>query len=224
MVYQKFSKINFMNIPSLTALKKENFQDLETFVIRQKNYMTLKRAIDFLGAAFLIITLLPVFVVLTIFIRLDSPGKAIFVQERIGKNRKRFWMYKFRTMYSDVKNQDFAPKAKGDKRVTPWGKTLRRTHLDELPQLFNILKGEMTFIGPRPEMTFIAKSYTAFQQRRLLVKPGLTGLWQISGKKAMLIHENLEYDLYYIKYQSPSLDLKILLWTFLALSKGQSGF
>jgi hypothetical protein len=109
-----------------------------------------------------------------------------------------FTMYKFRTMYEEAPVYGYSPGQDHDPRITPVGRLLRRTSLDEFPQLFNVLLGQMSLVGPRPEMPFIVEQYTLMQRQRLAVKPGMTGLWQISADRAFLIHENIEYDLYFI--------------------------
>jgi lipopolysaccharide/colanic/teichoic acid biosynthesis glycosyltransferase len=129
-------------------------------------------------------------------------------------------MYKLRTMYVDTPVQMLTPDSADDPRITRVGRFLRRTSLDELPQLLNVLKGNMSLIGPRPEMPFIVETYTEYQRHRLTVLPGITGLWQISGDRALQIHENLEYDLYYIANRSLSLDLAILFQTAFSVIRG----
>lgn len=171
-----------------------------------------------------IIVLSPFMLVIGIIIRLDSKGKALFTQERIGKDGKKFLMFKFRTMRRDTDEQEFAPRSPRDERVTKVGKFLRRTSLDELPQLFNILIGQMAIVGPRPEMSFIVKNYTKLQRARLLIKPGLTGLWQLAGRKDLPLHENVEFDLYYIERQSLLLDLIIFLKTFRVVLNGKGAY
>ena len=123
-------------------------------------------------------------------------------------------------MYTDADPYAVNPTQKLDQRVTKTGKFLRKTSLDELPQLINVLKGEMSLVGPRPEMEFIAKEYDEVQRERLTVKPGITGLWQLSGDRSMAIHENMEYDLFYIKKWSFFLDIAILLKTVVFAFKG----
>jgi exopolysaccharide biosynthesis polyprenyl glycosylphosphotransferase len=177
-------------------------------------YEVMKRTLDLL----LCVLALPVLVlahgILSLAIRLDSPGPAIFTQERVGRYRKNFKMYKYRTMYSDTPKYAVAPKTGADPRITRLGKILRATSLDELPNLMNVIVGDMSLVGPRPEMPFIVDTYEEWQLKRLDVKPGVTGLWQILGRKDLPLHENLEYDFYYIKNRSLSLDLSILLKTF----------
>ena len=129
-------------------------------------------------------------------------------------------MYKFRTMYRDAPQYSYSPGAGEDPRITPVGRFLRRTSLDELPQLVNVLLGHMSLVGPRPEMPFIVEQYTPLQRRRLTVKPGITGLWQLSADRAFLIHENIEYDLYYVRHRSLFMDVAILLHTLVFAGRG----
>jgi lipopolysaccharide/colanic/teichoic acid biosynthesis glycosyltransferase len=117
-----------------------------------------------------------------------------------------------------------APRAASDPRVTEYGKWLRATSIDELPQLLNVLRGEMSLVGPRPEMPFIVDGYDEWQRRRLAVKPGITGLWQILGRKDLPMHENLQYDFYYIRNRSLALDVSILLRTIGAVLSRRGAF
>jgi lipopolysaccharide/colanic/teichoic acid biosynthesis glycosyltransferase len=133
-------------------------------------------------------------------------------------------MLKFRTMHHGVDPAAPAPSAPGDARVTPVGRWLRATSLDELPQLWNVLRGEMSLVGPRPEMPFIAAGYDEWQRRRLSVKPGITGLWQILGRKDLPMHQNLQYDFYYIRNRSLALDASILLRTLGAVLSRRGAF
>jgi lipopolysaccharide/colanic/teichoic acid biosynthesis glycosyltransferase len=133
-------------------------------------------------------------------------------------------MVKFRTMHQGVAPEAVAPTGPGDPRVTRFGRFLRATSLDELPQLWNVLRGEMSLVGPRPEMPFIVAGYDAWQRRRLSVKPGITGLWQILGRKDLPMHRNLQYDFYYIRNRSLALDASILLRTFGAVLSRRGAF
>jgi lipopolysaccharide/colanic/teichoic acid biosynthesis glycosyltransferase len=129
-------------------------------------------------------------------------------------------MYKFRTMRLTTAAYAYSPQESSDPRITSVGKFLRKTSLDELPQLLNILQGSMSLVGPRPEMPFIVENYNQRHRQRLQVKPGLTGLWQLSGDRAFLIHENIEYDLYYIQHRNFFMDLAILLHTSIFAMRG----
>lgn len=157
-------------------------------------------------------------------IRASSPGPVFFKQERVGRGGQLFWVYKYRTMVTAADPYATAPTDPDDNRITPIGRWLRRTSLDELPQLLNVLRGEMSIVGPRPEMQFIVDRYEPWQRRRLDVKPGITGLWQVIGRKNLPLELNMEYDLYYVKNQSLLLDLQILLKTIPAVWTGKGAF
>lgn len=203
----------------------------------QKSFYTIsKRIIDVLIAVIGIMVGLPVMVLIACLIKLDSPGPVLFKHQRIGQNRRRrlrangqvaerrngrnlkgqpIEIYKFRTMRADVDPYAVCPGSAHDVRITRVGRFLRPLSLDELPQLLNVLKGDLSIVGPRPEMPFIAERYGAVEAHRLLVKPGITGLWQLYGSRTQFIHENLHYDLEYVRNRSLRLDLKILIKTFL---------
>jgi exopolysaccharide biosynthesis polyprenyl glycosylphosphotransferase len=158
-----------------------------------------KRMLDMFVAALMLLPLAVIAPVIAILVKSTSPGPVLFRQQRAGKAGRRFTMFKFRTMFQDAPHYETSPGAGDDPRVTPVGRFLRRTSLDELPQLMNVLLGQMSLVGPRPEMPFIVEQYTPLQRQRLLVKPGITGLWQIGPTRAFPIHENMEYDLYYFR-------------------------
>jgi exopolysaccharide biosynthesis polyprenyl glycosylphosphotransferase len=183
-------------------------------------YEIAKRVFDFLSSVILITLALPLGVVVAVMIWRDSPGPILFAQERIGRGGKPFRLYKFRSMYVDAPKYALHPQAAEDPRITPFGRFLRRTSLDELPQLINVLRGEMSLVGPRPEMPFIVEQYNAHQRQRLEVIPGITGLWQLSADRAFLIHENIFYDLYYIRHRSFFMDVAVLLHTIAFAMKG----
>jgi len=180
-------------------------------------YSLLKRSFDLffaiIGVA-LGIALLPM---IAFAIRIESRGPIFFTQFRMGVRNSTFRMIKFRTMHTDKCGDEVTPQAADDMRVTGVGKFLRKTSLDELPQMINVLRGEMSLVGPRPEMPFIVEEYDDLQIQRLSVRPGLTGLWQVSDKRKAPIHENMDYDLYYIQNQSLFLDLTISVMTFLTI-------
>jgi exopolysaccharide biosynthesis polyprenyl glycosylphosphotransferase len=183
-------------------------------------YQVVKRLCDFFGSLVLLVLASPLLLLLALIIKLDSRGAVLFRQERVGRIGKLFQMYKFRTMHASAAPYDYSPGSPGDPRITRVGKFLRRTSLDELPQLFNVLRGNMSLVGPRPEMTFIVERYTERQMQRLEVKPGITGLWQLSGDRVFQIHENIEYDLYYIQHRNFFMDLAILLHTSVFAMRG----
>ncbi|MCP3917117.1 MAG: sugar transferase [bacterium] len=164
------------------------------------------------------------FLVSAILIKRDSPGPVFFKQTRIGLNGKPFRMFKFRTMHTVACDDAVAPNSENDPRVTRVGRFLRRYSLDELPNFLNVLRGEMSVVGPRPEMPFIVETYGPMDRERLRAKPGVTGLWQISYARKGAIHENLDYDLYYIENQSILLDLVIIALTGFAVAKGTGAY
>jgi len=174
----------------------------------------LKRIFDIAISLPAIIVLLPVFAVIVIAIRVSSKGPAIFRQERAGKDGRPFTFYKFRTMKVDADPFGPSPKSDGDPRLTRIGRFLREYSLDELPQLFNVLKGNMSIVGPRPLYVSQVAEWNERQAKRLLVKPGLTGLAQISGRGELTREEKLELDVKYVETASLWLDLKIILRTF----------
>jgi exopolysaccharide biosynthesis polyprenyl glycosylphosphotransferase len=191
-----------------------------------------KRAVDILVSASMSLLLLPVFLLTALAIKLTSPGPVFFVQKRLGLNKRHFGIYKFRTMVIDAEkrmkeiehlNEVSGPvfKIKNDPRITPIGKFLRKTSIDELPQLFNVLKGDMSLVGPRP---LPLRDYEGFsedwQRRRFSVRPGVTCLWQIGGRSSISFEQWMELDLQYIDKWSLLLDFKILLKTIPAVLKG----
>jgi lipopolysaccharide/colanic/teichoic acid biosynthesis glycosyltransferase len=171
--------------------------------------------------AFVLIVLsAPLWAILACYICWDSDGPVFFRQTRVGRDGKPFELYKFRSMHVTAPRYDFHPTAGDDPRVTHAGRFLRRTSLDEVPQLINVLKGDMSLVGPRPEMPFIVERYNSQHRQRLEVIPGLTGLWQLSADRSFLIHENIQYDLYYIRDRNFFMDLAILLHTAVFAMKG----
>jgi exopolysaccharide biosynthesis polyprenyl glycosylphosphotransferase len=187
---------------------------------RRLGYDFAKRMGDIVGSLLLLVLGSPLFFLLALLTAIDSPGPIFFRQDRIGHRGKPFRMYKFRTMHSDAPTYEYSPSVSSDPRITRFGRFLRRTSLDELPQLLNVLQGSMSLVGPRPEMPFIVERYTETHRQRLRVKPGLTGLWQLSGDRAFQIHENIEYDLYYIQHQNFFMDFAILLHTLVFAMRG----
>jgi len=176
-------------------------------------YNILKRAFDVFVSFFAIILLSPVLAAVIVAIKVGSKGPAIFKQERAGKNGKSFVFYKFRTMALAVDPFGPSPKSGSDTRLTAVGKFLREYSLDELPQLFNILKGDMSIVGPRPLYVSQVSEWNDRQKKRLLVKPGLTGLAQISGRGELTREEKLELDVKYVEKASFLTDIKIILTT-----------
>ncbi len=176
-------------------------------------YNFIKRLLDILISLPAILVLLPVFAVIIIAIKLSSRGPAIFRQTRAGKGGKPFTFYKFRTMKTDVDPFGTSPKSDKDPRLTQIGIFLREYSLDELPQLFNVLKGDMSLVGPRPLYIQQMTEWDDEQEKRLLVKPGLTGLAQISGRGELTKEEKLALDVEYVRKASLLLDFRIIFLT-----------
>lgn len=196
-------------------------------LLRRRAYLVTKRVIDVLACSFALPLLLPLFGLIALAIKIDSPGPVLFTQIRTGRDGVRFPMLKFRTMVRDAEESkaslrylsvvpwpDF--KLIDDPRVTRVGRVLRRTSLDELPQLINVLRGEMTLVGPRPT-SFDPNTYQLWHTRRLDVSPGITGLWQVKGRNTTTFDERLRIDIEYVVRMSLLLDLVILLGTIRAV-------
>jgi lipopolysaccharide/colanic/teichoic acid biosynthesis glycosyltransferase len=177
----------------------------------------IKRAMDVALAAGLLAVGLPVLAAVAIAVRLTSPGPELFRQERAGRGMKPFTMLKFRTMRTDAAPFGVSPREGDDPRLTPIGRRLRETSLDELPQLWNVLRGDMSLVGPRPLYMEQARAFTPRQVRRLEVRPGITGLAQMQGRGELPHEEKLEIDVQYVERMSLALDLKILWRTFVRL-------
>lgn len=199
------------------------------------HHRLLKRLMDLIGAAIGLVISAPLCLVIAVAIKLDSPGPVLYVQERVGANGRVFRMIKFRTMQVgadqrlaelvDLDNlAEPAFKLRNDPRVTRLGRFLRRTSLDELPQFLNVLRGEMSLVGPRPEEVRLVRLYNDRQRRRLAVKPGMTGPMQVSGRGELPLAQRLELELDYIEHYSPGRDLAILLKTVPAVVRGQGAF
>ena len=191
-------------------------------------YAFIKRALDIVCSLIGLIVGTPLFILIAVAIKLDSKGSVIFKQTRLGRGGSPFAFYKFRsmrqgseTLQDDLRHLDITGgpvfKIPKDPRITRVGYFLRRTTLDELPQLWNVFKGEMSLVGPRPPIPAEVEKYTHLQRHRLDVKPGLTCLWQVSGRSEIPFHEWVQLDLYYIQHQSLLLDLKILVRTLPAV-------
>ncbi|MGG1270535.1 sugar transferase [Priestia aryabhattai] len=199
-------------------------------------YLSCKRSIDILGS-FIGLVILSVFIlVIAIAIKLEDPkGPIFFSQKRVGKDGKEFDMYKFRSMVTDAEERlkDLLElnettgamfKMKNDPRVTRMGHLIRKTSIDELPQLFNVLKGDMSLVGPRPPLPREVEEYTNYDMQRLLVVPGCTGLWQISGRSNIGFKEMVNLDLEYIQKRTILIDLKIIFKTVLVLFGSKDAF
>ena len=196
---------------------------------KSKLYEITKRLMDILLSLIAIIFLMPIFIIVAIAIKIEDPkGKIIFTQERNGVYPTTFKMYKFRSMVHNAEelleelnnqNELTGPvfKMKEDPRITKVGKFIRKTSIDELPQLFNILKGDMSLVGPRPPIPREVEKYNEYQLQRLSVKPGLTCIWQVSGRNSIDFEQWIELDLHYIRERSILLDIKLIFKTFFVL-------
>ncbi|HMQ51127.1 MAG TPA: sugar transferase [Anaerolineae bacterium] len=205
-------------------------------------YQIAKRLLDLSICVALAPFLVPVALILAIIIRLDSPGPAIFVQERIGKDGRPFNFYKFRTMYHNIDRDSHRSfmkafvngkvelsahqtlqvfKPSHEAHVTLVGRILRRTSLDELPQLINVIKGEMSLVGPRPNVVWEVEEYKGWHNERLEVLPGITGLAQVRGRSGILFDEIVQYDIEYLKRRSLKFDLQVLWWTVISVVLGK---
>ncbi len=195
-----------------------------------------KRLLDILAAGILIIIISPVWLLIVLWIRRDSPGPAIFKQTRVGLGGQPYTIYKFRTMVQNaeqitktklenVKDLDnFVFQEKGDSRITRSGRFLRKTSLDELPQLINVLIGNMSLVGPRPEIPEIVKHYTLKQYKRLNMPPGITGLAQVNGRGDLTLGETMDYDLQYVRDWSLWRDIEILWETVVVVFTGKGAY
>ena len=230
--------VRFLDIFSLKhgATQAENFSEILVTTVytgaMRGSAMFFKRVSDLLIALCLSIVLSPLYLIIALAIKATSPGPVFFVQERVGLNKRRFRLYKFRTMVPDAEKKQAelehlnevngaAFKIKDDPRITPIGKFLRKTSLDELPQLFNVIKGDMSLVGPRP---LPVRDYNGFdqdwQRRRFSVRPGITCLWQVNGRSNISFEKWMELDMQYIDQWSLWLDLKILFRTIPAVFLG----
>lgn len=182
-------------------------------------YLSVRTIVDFMLALLIGAALLPTVIVLALLIKIDSPGHVFFRQQRAGRLGKPFEIVKFRTMYNG--SPVYSDKlSESDPRITRLGRLLRRTALDEIPQLVNVLKGEMALIGPRPEQLPLLCRYQPWQLDRQLVKPGITGWWQVHHRDSVPMYENVDKDLYYIEHVGPKLDLIIVAKTIAVMVGG----
>ena len=224
---------------AMVEAEVETFGNLVVIGIREPairgNQRSYKRALDLVLSCAVILISWPFLILIAVAIKLDSKGPVIYVSKRVGENGRIFNMYKFRTMYwgADLDQAKVLAmddqgrtiyKTKDDPRITKVGGWLRSMSLDELPQVFNVLAGDMSWVGPRPEQPFITEQYEHWQWQRVSVPPGITGWWQVSGRSDLPMHLNTEYDVYYVKNYSIFLDLKILLKTFKEVLKGTGAY
>jgi len=194
----------------------------------RKIYEFLKRTVDIICSLVGLLVLMPILVLVTILVKIESKGPIIFSQDRVGKDGRVFKMYKFRSMVINAEelkeklaneNERTGPmfKIKNDPRITDVGRFIRKTSIDELPQLVNILKGEMTIVGPRPSLPDEVKEFEGWMMKRLNVKPGLTCYWQVSGRNDIEFNEWMELDIKYVQERNILIDAKLILKTFVVL-------
>lgn len=199
-------------------------------------YPVIKRLMDIFLSFLGLICLVPIFLILAIIIKLEDPkGSVFFNQIRLGENEKEFKIFKFRSMYMDAEERleelkhlneihGHMFKMKEDPRVTKIGKFIRAYSIDELPQLLNVLLGDMSLIGPRPPLLSEYEVYTSYHKKRLAIRPGITGLWQVSGRNSLSFEEMVKLDLYYIKKLSFINDLKIFFKTVVVVLKKENAY
>lgn len=211
----------------VAKMRVERFENAHVVTLFREDMVLqlfLKRVLDVVVSATLLVLLSPLLLVAAIGIKLSAPGPILFAQERVGMNRRRFRMYKFRSMYADAErrkaevahlNEMDGPvfKIRNDPRVTPLGRWLRATSIDELPQLFNVLRGQMSLVGPRPPLMDEVEHYEWLYRKRLSIKPGVTCFWQISGRNDVSFRQWMQLDRTYVDHWSLWLDLKILAMT-----------
>ena len=197
--------LSFMNQPE----EQNSVDSLNSFYATRGKYL-----LDFVASFFLILIFSPLMLIIAVLIKLSSRGPVFFSHKRVGRNNKLFVIHKFRSLHIDTPSYSEKPDSNDDIRITSIGKWIRKTSLDELPQLFNVIKGEMSLVGPRPEMPFLADEYEDWENQRHLVRPGMTGLWQLSPRRRGTIREGIPVDLTYIDSLSLWNDFKILLRTF----------
>ena len=208
------------DVPSVDTIRRPLTLDLSEVSHEDRVYWAVRRAQDILLSSLALVALSPLLLITYAAIWIDSPGaRPIFTQQRVGRNGKLFKMYKFRTMYVQTEEEEQKGwTKKNDPRVTGVGKFLRKTSLDEFPQLFNVLKGDMSLVGPRPERPFFVEKFREEIPRYMVkhqVRPGLTGWAQVNGYRGdTSIKKRIEYDLYYIENWTMGLDFKILFLTF----------
>lgn len=183
-----------------------------------------KRLIDILISVIVLLLLSPLLIIVIILIKTTMPGPIFFRQERIGKFKKPFYIYKFRSMKTDLEAEKSFNFKKDNERLTKFGKILRRSKIDELPQILNIFKGDMSIVGPRPTIKNQVSKYNAEQLKRLNMKPGMTGLAQVNGNISLPWEKRIEYDLKYIDNFSLILDFKIIFKTFLIVLFGEERY
>lgn len=230
-------EVTTSNETSIIKQKNTNYLELEKVTpYENKGYLVIKRILDIVISFMGIIFLSPIFLIIGLLIKVeDGNGNVIFKQVRVGKDGKEFVMYKFRSMVANAEelkaklmdqNEAIGPvfKIKDDPRVTKVGRFIRKTSIDELPQLFNVLKGDMSLVGPRPPLPEEVVQYTPYEWQRLSVKPGLTCYWQVSGRSSLPFDEWVRLDLKYIQERNLLVDLKLIIRTVFVLFGSKNAY
>jgi exopolysaccharide biosynthesis polyprenyl glycosylphosphotransferase len=218
--------------PQAAVAKAQTAPQLRGLTRRQR---LVKRAVDVVLASVALLLAAPVMLAVALAIKLENPGPVLFKQKRIGEGGRFFYIYKFRSMVVNAEalqatvtktsaDGKTLHKHKDDPRVTRIGRIIRKTSLDELPQLLNILRGDMSIVGPRPELPWLVEQYESWQNARFLVPQGLTGWWQVTGRSEKPCHLSTQDDVYYVQHYSLWLDIKIILMTIPAMLKGKGAF
>lgn len=187
--------------------------------VGQRTYLALRRPLEVVAAVLLTLVSLPVVAVFAGAIVMETAGGPFFVQERVGKEGRRFKLYKLRTMHTTAPPYSYKIRS-SDPHVTRLGRFLRRSGLDEIPQFWNVIKGDLSLIGPRPELGFIVAEYADWQNERHVVRPGITGWWQVNNRTEQPMHEALSYDFHYLSNLGPRIDAVILWRTAMVIFKG----
>ena len=228
----------FMSVPTIPTIV------MQSSIAMKPGYLRIKHLLDIIFSLLILLPLCLVIVIVAVFIRLDSDGPIFYRQKRIGRNGAEFTMYKFRSMYvnnddsfhrqavdeymsgqmlnGDV-TSDISYKKTDDPRITRVGRFIRKTSIDELPQFFNVLRGEMTLVGPRPPLPYEVEKYGPYDWLRLTGKPGLTGFWQVYGRSRVTFQNMVEMDVEYLQQQSLWKDLKLIVLTIPVMLQGRGG-
>ncbi len=224
-------------IQSDLAVTLQTVASEQTAQVQWAIYPVAKRLLDIVVAILMLVVFAPIMAIVAVAIKLDSAGPVIFKQTRIGKNHRPFTFYKFRSMYykadsavhqqfvknliSNGSSTDAAYKLTGDKRITRVGAFIRKTSIDELPQIFNVLIGNMSMVGPRPPIPYEVAEYKTWHHRRLSVAPGVTGLWQVQGRSLVAFDDMVKMDIAYVEQRSLVLDITLLAQTVPAVLSGR---
>lgn len=220
----------------MDAKEYETLEEFTEMITSYKKYLVVKRLFDISFSIIALVLLTPTFLIVGLFVLFDgTKGKVFFSQERVGIGGNVFVIYKFRSMYPDAESrlkeiehlnesEGNMFKVKEDPRITKIGRVIRAYSIDELPQLFNVLKGEMSLIGPRPSLLSEYANFTEYDKARLTVTPGITGLWQVSGRSSLTFAEMVELDLQYIRTMSFKLEMFIFIRTVIVIFKRENAY